>query len=145
MDEHRVGLIPILRRVWAPRGRRPRAVVRPRYQWVYLVGFVHPESGETSFWIVPELTAAVFAAVFAAFVEEQGFNENKRLLLGATTAQGGIRGPRYAPPRTRFIQQPPYSQLQPSERLWPISTHPGEPVVQTIQELEEVRSQRAAI
>src|SRR6202008_5023203 len=45
MHEHRVGLIPILRRVWAPRGRRPRAVVRPRYEWLYLVAFVHPESG----------------------------------------------------------------------------------------------------
>ena len=39
MDEHRIGLIPILRRVWAPRGKRPRAVVRPRYEWLYLLAF----------------------------------------------------------------------------------------------------------
>jgi hypothetical protein len=49
MDEHRIGLKPILRRVWARRGRRPRAVVRPRYQWMWVIGFVHPESGRTSF------------------------------------------------------------------------------------------------
>jgi len=79
MDEHRIGLIPILRRVWAPRGKRPRAVVRPRYQWLYLVGFVHPESGRTSFWIVPQLTGEIFAAVLAAFIEEQGFDERKTL------------------------------------------------------------------
>ena len=33
MDEHRVGLPPILRRVWAPKGQRPGATVRPRYEW----------------------------------------------------------------------------------------------------------------
>ncbi len=35
-DEHRIGLKPILRRVWARKGTRVRAVVRPRYQWMYL-------------------------------------------------------------------------------------------------------------
>lgn len=35
-DEHRIGLKPILRRVWARRGSRVRAVVRQRYQWMYL-------------------------------------------------------------------------------------------------------------
>ncbi len=31
-DEHRIGLKPILRRVWARKGSRVRAVVRLRYQ-----------------------------------------------------------------------------------------------------------------
>jgi hypothetical protein len=35
-DEHRIGLKPILRRVWVRKGSRLRAVVRPRYQWMYL-------------------------------------------------------------------------------------------------------------
>ncbi|EGK83555.1 hypothetical protein MicvaDRAFT_2633 [Microcoleus vaginatus FGP-2] len=39
-DEHRVGLKPILRKVWAPIGERPSAVVCHRYEWVYLYGFV---------------------------------------------------------------------------------------------------------
>jgi hypothetical protein len=144
MDEHRVGLIPILRRVWAPRGRRPRAVVRPRYQWLYLVGFVHPESGKTSFWIVPELTAAVFASVFAAFVEEQGFNENKRLLLVLDGAGWHTGAAVRIPPGTRFIQQPAYSpELQPSERLWPISNEPlANRSFKSIQELEKVLAHR---
>ena len=34
MDEHRVGLQPILRRVWARKGERPQASVRPRYDWL---------------------------------------------------------------------------------------------------------------
>jgi hypothetical protein len=32
MDEHRVGLIPILRVVWAKRGHRPVVVARRRYK-----------------------------------------------------------------------------------------------------------------
>jgi hypothetical protein len=29
-DEHRIGLKPILRRVWAPRGQRPVIAIHPR-------------------------------------------------------------------------------------------------------------------
>src|SRR5260221_14173789 len=42
-DEHRIGLKPILRRVWARKGTRVRAVVRPRYQWMYLYVRYHLE------------------------------------------------------------------------------------------------------
>src|SRR5262249_57385810 len=47
MDEHRIGLKPLLRRVWAPVGQRPVALVRHRFRWRYLVSFVHPASGRT--------------------------------------------------------------------------------------------------
>ena len=39
-------LQPILRRVWTPKGEQPIAQVKTKYQWVWLYGFVHPESGE---------------------------------------------------------------------------------------------------
>jgi hypothetical protein len=39
-DEHRIGLKPILRRVWAPRGRRPIARGHHRYEWFYVTAFV---------------------------------------------------------------------------------------------------------
>ncbi len=41
-DEHRIGLKPLLRRIWAPIGQRPIATVQHRFAWRYLVGFVHP-------------------------------------------------------------------------------------------------------
>jgi hypothetical protein len=44
-DEHRIGLKPLLRRIWAPMGQRPRAIVQHRFRWRSLVGFVHPASG----------------------------------------------------------------------------------------------------
>ncbi|MDJ0719965.1 MAG: IS630 family transposase [Prochloraceae cyanobacterium] len=41
-DEHRLGLQPILRRVWTPIGDQPIADVKIQYQWLWLYGFVHP-------------------------------------------------------------------------------------------------------
>ena len=34
-DEHRLGLKPIHRRVWAPIGERPIALGHHRYEWLY--------------------------------------------------------------------------------------------------------------
>ncbi len=39
-DEHRLGLLPVVRRVWAPKGQRPTAPVERRYEWLYVYGFV---------------------------------------------------------------------------------------------------------
>ena len=48
-DEHRIGLKPVLRRVWAPRGRRPIATDHHRFEWLYVTAFVSPATGER-FW-----------------------------------------------------------------------------------------------
>jgi hypothetical protein len=47
VDEQRIGLKPILQRVWTLPGQRAIAPVEHRYAWRYLVGFVHPASGRT--------------------------------------------------------------------------------------------------
>src|SRR4051812_18225418 len=41
-DEHRIGLKPILRRVWAPKGQRPIALGHHRYKWLYVTAFIQP-------------------------------------------------------------------------------------------------------
>src|SRR4029079_13439891 len=50
-DEYRLGLKPIIRRVWAPKRQRPIALGHHRYKWLYVTAFVQPTSGET-FWYV---------------------------------------------------------------------------------------------
>ena len=45
-DEARLGLKPVVRRVWAPVGKRPVALFNRGYKWTYLYGFVCPQSGE---------------------------------------------------------------------------------------------------
>lgn len=57
-DEHRIGLKPLLRRVWARKGTRVRTVVRPRSQWMYLYGFVEPQSGKASWLLMPTVNTA---------------------------------------------------------------------------------------
>jgi hypothetical protein len=38
MDEHRLGLKPVQRRVWAQQGEQPIAAVKWRFQWLWLYG-----------------------------------------------------------------------------------------------------------
>src|SRR5579864_7509775 len=60
MDEPRLGLKPLRRRIWAKRGQRPVCPVHQRYEWRYLYGFVHPNSGR-SFWaLMPTVSIAAF-------------------------------------------------------------------------------------
>jgi hypothetical protein len=48
-DEHRIGLKPVTRGVWAPIGKRPIAHGHHRIDWLSVTAFVLPATGET-FW-----------------------------------------------------------------------------------------------
>src|SRR5260221_3375673 len=80
-DEHRIGLKPVLRRVWAPRGQRPMARVRHRFAWRYLVGFVHPASGRTVFHLATSVSIALFEVELAAFARQVGASPTKQIVL----------------------------------------------------------------
>jgi hypothetical protein len=53
MDEHQIGLEPILRRILALKGATVKAPVAQRYEWMYVFAFVHPRSGQTSWLLLP--------------------------------------------------------------------------------------------
>jgi hypothetical protein len=42
-DEHRIGLKPIIKKVWSKIWIRPIALVQHRYEWLYVYGFVNPK------------------------------------------------------------------------------------------------------
>ena len=157
MDEHRVGLKPILRRVWARRGQRPVAAVRPRYQWEYVYGFVQPETGSTEWLLLPTVNVAVFSRALAHFAQAVGAGHGKQVVL--VLDQAGWHGsPRVVVPAgVHLVWLPPYSpELQPVERLWPLTNEPlanrsfatlaaldavlGERCVQLTQQAEQVRA-----
>ena len=46
-DEARLGLKPITRRVWWPKGGRPTSCGRTKYEWRYAYGFARPRAGDT--------------------------------------------------------------------------------------------------
>ena len=81
MDKHRLGLHPVLRRVWVPQEEQPIADLRQKYQWMWLYGFVGPESGETYWWILPHVNTKIFNQVLDDFATEYYLEKNKRVLL----------------------------------------------------------------
>src|SRR3954452_21866485 len=69
-DEHRIGLKPIQRRVWAPNDQRPIAPSNHRYKGLYVTAFVQPISGEVFWYISNGVSKQFFAALLALFARE---------------------------------------------------------------------------
>jgi transposase len=122
MDEHRVGLKPVLRRVWAPRGCRPIARGHHRFEWMYIYGFVRPSTGEVVWFLADGVGAALFSRILAAFAREIGAGADKRILLLLDGAGWHGAGEVDIPAGVTLEFLPPYSpELQPAERLWPLT------------------------
>jgi transposase len=121
-DEHRIGLKPLLRRVWAPRGRRPVAKVQHRYAWRYLVGFVHPASGRTIFHLATTVSIPLFEVELAEFARQVGASPEKQLVLVLDRAGWHTSVKLRVPDHVHLHFLPPYSpELQPAEHLWPLT------------------------
>ena len=71
-DEHRLGLKPIIRKVWSPIGHRPMVEVHQRYEWTYLYAFARPKSAEVHWLILPTVNAEVFSMALEHFAREVG-------------------------------------------------------------------------
>ncbi len=81
VDEHRIGLKPILHKVWCVDGQRPLDPVQHRYEWRYLVGFVHPTSGRTVFHLATSVSIPLFETELAAFAQAVGASARKQIVL----------------------------------------------------------------
>jgi transposase len=121
-DDHRIGLKPILHKVWRVDGPRPLAPVQHRYEWRYLVGFVHPSSGRTIFPLATSVSIPLFEAELAAFARPVGASATKQMVVVLDRA-GWHRTQRLrVPDHLHLLVLPPYSpELQPAEHLWPLT------------------------
>ncbi len=63
MDEDRLGLQPVVRRQWVDEYSNAIAKINWQFQWLWLYGFVHPNSGETKEWILPLVNEKIFSQV----------------------------------------------------------------------------------
>ena len=81
--EHGIGLHPVNRLVWVPLGEQPIASVNWKYQWLWLVGFVHPTTGETYWWIVPCLNHEVFSRLLEDFAQHFKLGEQSSSDFGS--------------------------------------------------------------
>jgi transposase len=125
MDEHRIGLKPLLRRIWAPRGQRPIVRVQPRYQWLYLYAFAHPNTGRSFYLLMPTVSIVVFSVALAEFATFVGASAKQQILILLDKA-GWHTSPEVERPAgvgLRFL--PAYSpELQPAEHLWQLTDVP---------------------
>jgi DDE superfamily endonuclease len=120
-DEARLGLQPVLRRVWAPRGKRPIAWVNPRYEWLSVDGFVHPPTGETSWLTMAGVNVEALEAALAAFADDGGIDATHRVVLVVDRAGWHTSKRRALPEGLTLWFLPAYTpQLNPAERLWPL-------------------------
>lgn len=147
MDEHRVGLKPLVRRMWFPWWQTPTAAVQWRFEWVWVDGFVHPASGETYWWIVPKVTTDLFNRVLADLAQHFGVGQHKQVLVVLDQAGWHTSESLQLPEGLHLEFMPAYSpELQPAERLWQVL---DEPVVnrcfESIQQLEQVLFDRCRV
>lgn len=77
-DEHRVGLKPILKKVWSKIGTRPEAIVSHRYEWLYVYGFVKPKTGETLWYLIPRVNTRWLNVVYQQFAVDAGISTQKK-------------------------------------------------------------------
>jgi transposase len=146
-DEHRIGLKPILRRVWAPKGQRPIALGHHRYKWLYVTAFVQPTSGETFWYVSNGVSKPFFAALLALFAREAGAGRERMIALLLDNA-GWHTAPNLAvPDGIRLVYLPRYSpELQPAEHLWPVLDEPlANQYFETLADLERAVADRCRV
>ena len=101
--EHRIGLKPILRRVWAPKGQRPIALGHHRYKWLYVTAFVQPISGEVFWYVSNGISKPFFAALLALFAREAGAGRDRIIVLELDNA-GWHTGPNLVVPANQYFE-----------------------------------------
>jgi transposase len=120
-DEARVGLKPILCKVWALKGQRPLAFHRTRYEWLYVYLFVHPASGRSTFLILPTVNSALMRLALREFQQEVDPEGRKVLLLLLDNAGWHRAKDLQVPPGLLLLHLPPYTpELSPAEPVVPL-------------------------
>ena len=134
----------MLRRRWAPKGRRPVAVGHPRYEWLYLYGFVHPDTGRVVWFVCSTVDAELLSAVLTAFAEEVGAGEGKLIVLVLDNAGWHISGDLVVPKGIELSFLPSYTpELQPAEHSWPLANEAvANKHFATLEDLDAALSER---
>jgi hypothetical protein len=143
-DEHRLGLKPVTRRVWAPIGERPIAPGHHRFDWLYVTAFVSPASGETFWYVHDGVSKPFFEALLRTFAREAGAGLHRTIILVLDNAGWHGEAGLNIPEGVRLVFLPPYTpELQPAETLWALVDEPiVNKHVETIHELDEIIGKR---
>lgn len=122
LDEHRYGLLPVIRRVWGLTGVRVHAPYATRYQWGYLHEAMEvagpPRDGPAGLELL--FTPAIDQDIHACFLRQIGETDPAALHV-VIQDQAGFHLPAddaRRPANVRLLPLPPYSpELNPVEKL----------------------------
>jgi hypothetical protein len=114
-DEHRYGLLPVVRRCWGQRGVRVYAPHATRYKWGYLYEALEIDGeNKSEFWFMP----SVDKQISAIFLEQLSATDPQALHIVIWDGAGFHQrdGEAGVPANVRLVQLPPYSpELNPVE------------------------------
>ena len=117
LDEHRYGLLPVIRRVWGRRGVRVHAPYATQYQWGYLHEALEVD-GENRVELL--FTPAIDRDIHALFLRQIADSDPKALHVVIQDQAGfhlPVDDPR-RPKNLRLLPLPPYCpELNPVERF----------------------------
>ncbi len=114
--------------------------MRPRYQWLYVVSFVEPQTGETFWLVLPTVSIRSFQQALAAFAQHLGAGPDHQVVLVLDQAGWHRSRQLVVPEGLHLVFLPGYSpELQPAERLWSLVDEPiANRVFATLDELADV-------
>jgi hypothetical protein len=120
-DEARLGLKPVVRRVWALAGTRPRSNGRHKFESLFVYGFAHPASGRSRFLMFPKANAQCMGQALADFARWAD-PEGRKVLVVILDGSGGHTAKGLCVPHNVVLHRQPSCtpELQPAEHLWPL-------------------------
>ena len=105
-DEARLGLEPVVRRVWALKGTRPTSNGRHQFESVFVYGFAHPKSGRSRFLILPKANAECMGQALADFAGWADPDDRTVLVVILDGSGGHTAKGRRVPPNVVRHRQP---------------------------------------
>jgi transposase len=116
-DEHRYGLIPVVRKCWTLRGLRPSAPYQTKYEWGYLYSALEVDGDNAAeFWCLPEVSLAMSRL----FLEQLAARDPEAEHVVIWDQAGfHLKADLHAvPERVHLVELPPYSpELNPAEAI----------------------------
>lgn len=143
-DEHRLGLLPMIRRVWFGPNEPVEGKVNWKREWLWLYALVRPETGETYWWILPSVNTLLFQKVLDDFAQHFDIGQKKQVILAIDQAGWHMSKSLKAPTGIHLFPLPSHSpELQPAERLWPLVDEPlVNQAFENIQQIEQIVYER---
>jgi hypothetical protein len=116
-------LLPVVRRVWAPRGQRPIVQVARHDHLLSVYGFIRPATGQSWWCLLPRVTTE--AMTLATFARDEGIDASQRAVLVLDQEGWHVSPDLPLPAGNDLVFLPASSpELQPAERLWPLVDEP---------------------